>query len=255
MTRDHIRPHMHRAWRRNAILALLPVCVVLFVQTGRSAQSQGEPQSAQRPIFDAGDAITARQKRPVTLGAGRPLDEQVAALATTDEDTFEVFQLSAPPLAGTDESGSLLTTYLRTFDLVAVIRTTDVRGRLTEDRMWIDADISAEIVDVLKTSDRTKARYAKGGALVFAQPGGATEIHGKRVVARPVWIERLIEPNKEYLVFGTMLDGELFVGLGNAYEVFGPYLRQMFEGPKDEIALMRLEEVREKAVAFSGGRK
>lgn len=167
------------------IAVLCCTAPVLVAEDGRQQVQTGTAMSDQRLRSDVRKAHVER---------GKSLLSQVRETDTVVE--FERVVNSS--LGGLPEGVTPLEAMTKGSVVVAVVQLTGTRGRLTPSQDWIESDVSALVLQALK-SDAT-AKDAQAASISFKADGGEIKVNNRIIRARNSSSKRLAV-GQRYLIF------------------------------------------------------
>lgn len=139
-----------------------------------------------------------------------------------DDTVLEIVPISSdgefirPP-----EGVSYAEWWTRRHDFAAIIRIKDRKTRLTEDQTFLETDVQAEVVEVLKEPGGKGAIL--GGTLSFVEQGGELSVGRQRIIGRKVGGVPL-ETGADYLVWGMIRNGKIILDSPTIYKIVDGHL-------------------------------
>lgn len=223
--------------RRKRLLAvsLLALAITATVVAYQSAKSQavvqitppnlfGEPQ--QKPaISPPGQALfRLNYQRRVDL---RTRIDPKATAVTIVQKGPEGFRVEAPDGMDFEE---FMTRLHEAAALVTIVRK---EGHLTPEADWINSNVTAQVLDVLKPDLR--GSIAQNGQMTFVETGGDMQIGITRVSAILEWAEPL-QVGATYLVFmHKTRDGSLAVNTASSLRIEKDHVDGLTEYTKSQV--------------------
>jgi len=183
--------------------------------------------------------------RTAKVHQGTPIAQLVGE---RPESVIEIAYERTPPLLVLPPEGtSRIEWKTQLFTDVMVVDVVGTRSRIDDGGTWVVTDVSARVVEVLKTSGRRS--LLAGDEVEFLSQGGQVEVGSKVVRGVVEWALPFAEGRQYLLFFGFGPAGEMKVGPISSYErVLDANFRSMLRGvlaedtdepPDDVIATVR----------------
>lgn len=196
-------------------------------------------------IVGAQQSSTVHQTRKFYYAPGQSVLDQLRQSGGT---SAEVIQVGAPPLIWLADDLTETELNTRHADLVAIVRVVDKKGIFTPAADWVNSEVSATVVDVLKDAS---GKIREGAALQFSESGGEAFHEHRRVRASLSWQQPFVV-GKAYLIYATFVgSGRIAVDDTAAYEVVGEQLVSLEESGEQPSSVRSfgetVKEIRSKA--------
>lgn len=173
----------------------------IFVSVAASRQTNGfgvVPKAA----AEARARVESQEKiRRVEHRTNRKITDELRA----EDQIVEVEDWRPAGLAPLPPDGQTPVEYLtKLVPVVAVLRVTDVEGRISKNGLWVDSTVRSELVEVLKSPPDVP--LYNGSSISFVSPGGEAKL-GTQTIRVRTRDSGFFEVGHTYLVFIRKLDG------------------------------------------------